>query len=232
MNYMETNNPMHPSANRSTADHHSFQAVVVQHIPLVQKMARRVAANASAHIAYDDLFSAGTLGLINSVIRNRGGEPRSFISYIKIRVLGAMYDELRASRWRPRQSPNGRRAASLSHASQPDTIVLLEDLGGTPTWQPHHPNPTPDPHEVLSRKQTRRTLYKALSTLPARDQLILQLHYFKGMKMREIGGFLGISEGRVSQIHHRALARVRPYMQNTAPPPCPQAHSAPTAVSN
>ena len=45
---------------------------------------------------------------------------------------------------------------------------------------------------------------------------MVHLHYFKGMQVREIGRLLGVSEARISQIHHRALARIRPFVDIAA----------------
>ena len=46
--------------------------------------------------------------------------------------------------------------------------------------------------------------------------MVLRLHYFRGMRLKEIGRLLGVSEARVSQIHHRALGRLRPMVELAA----------------
>jgi RNA polymerase sigma factor for flagellar operon FliA len=68
----------------------------------------------------------------------------------------------------------------------------------------------------LASKRIADLLRRELAELPERDRLVLHLHYFKGMRLREIGRFLGVSEARVSQIHHRALRQMRPRLSTAA----------------
>jgi RNA polymerase sigma factor for flagellar operon FliA len=62
--------------------------------------------------------------------------------------------------------------------------------------------------EVTEREQLEE-LREALKSLPGPDRLVVTLYYFEKLKLREIGETLGVSESRVSQIHSRALARMR-----------------------
>ncbi len=49
----------------------------------------------------------------------------------------------------------------------------------------------------------------ALTTLPERDQAILQLRYGRGMAFHEIGQLMGLSESRVCQLHKRILSNLK-----------------------
>ena len=57
-----------------------------------------------------------------------------------------------------------------------------------------------------------RTLPAAIATLPERNRLMLTLYYFEGLTLREIGGLLGVTESRVSQMHTDALATLRRHL--------------------
>jgi RNA polymerase sigma factor for flagellar operon FliA len=49
----------------------------------------------------------------------------------------------------------------------------------------------------------------ALAQLPPRERRILSLYYFQEATMRQIGDAIGVNESRVSQLHARAIDRLR-----------------------
>ena len=55
----------------------------------------------------------------------------------------------------------------------------------------------------------QKRLAEAIRTLPERDQLVLSLYYDEELNLKEIGGVLGVSESRVSQIMSQATTRLR-----------------------
>ena len=72
----------------------------------------------------------------------------------------------------------------------------------------------PDPHAVdldarLEEEQTRLVLLRTLDLLPEQERLVVALYYYEHLTLKEIGRTLGISESRVSQVHTRAMARLR-----------------------
>ena len=71
------------------------------------------------------------------------------------------------------------------------------------------PDESGDPAAVMDRKITCQLVRAATNSLESRDRLIVHLHYNRGLPFRIIGSKLNISESRVSQIHHRILARLR-----------------------
>ena len=70
---------------------------------------------------------------------------------------------------------------------------------------------TPDtiPDEVVERKEMLSTLAEAISTLRQNEQIVLSLYYQKDMKMKDIAAVLGVSHARASQIHTRALQKLK-----------------------
>lgn len=52
-------------------------------------------------------------------------------------------------------------------------------------------------------------LDKAVNDLPDRERFIVVMHYFDGLRMKDIGHLLGVSEPRVSQLHARAIKRLK-----------------------
>lgn len=65
------------------------------------------------------------------------------------------------------------------------------------------------PLEGLQSEDFRNRLISVISNLPEREQLVLSLYYEEELNLREIGGVLGVSESRISQIHSQAMLRVQ-----------------------
>jgi RNA polymerase sigma factor for flagellar operon FliA len=76
--------------------------LVLQHLTLVRQVVGRLAMSMPSHVDQDDLYSSGLVGLLNAV-RNfdpQGGS--TFESYARVRIRGAIFDELRRLDWVPR----------------------------------------------------------------------------------------------------------------------------------
>jgi len=76
--------------------------VVEYYIPLVRTVVNRVALTLPAHVNGDDLYSAGLVGLLNAVRRFDPQCGTSFETYARVRIRGAVFDELRRLDWVPR----------------------------------------------------------------------------------------------------------------------------------
>ncbi len=68
--------------------------------------------------------------------------------------------------------------------------------------------PATRPDYICGRHELSGALGSAMRILPRRYQTVVRLYYTNEMTMKEIGGFLGVNESRVSQIHKSALARM------------------------
>ena len=75
---------------------------------------------------------------------------------------------------------------------------------------------------LVERKQTRNRVRTALSRLPARERRILALYYFGEATMKQIGDAIGVNESRVSQLHARAIQRLRKAMLANTTPSAPR----------
>lgn len=63
--------------------------------------------------------------------------------------------------------------------------------------------------EVADRKEFAALLESAISDLPGQEKQVLTLYYYEELMLKEIGKIMGISESRVSQIHTKALLKLR-----------------------
>ncbi|MGH3521121.1 MAG: FliA/WhiG family RNA polymerase sigma factor [Haloechinothrix sp.] len=66
-----------------------------------------------------------------------------------------------------------------------------------------------DPVSVLVDRDNRRQLAEAIEQLVERDRIVVSLYYFESLTLAEIGKVLGVTESRVSQLHTRAVLRLR-----------------------
>jgi RNA polymerase sigma factor for flagellar operon FliA len=70
------------------------------------------------------------------------------------------------------------------------------------------------PTIILEKKELRSILASCIDELPEKEQYVLSLYYFEGLTMKEVGKVLGITESRVSQLHSKAVLRLRGKMKN------------------
>ena len=76
--------------------------IVQQYLPLVKTVVGRLAMTLPAHAATEDLYSAGLVGLLNAVRRFNPAAGVLFETYARVRIRGAVFDELRRLDWVPR----------------------------------------------------------------------------------------------------------------------------------
>lgn len=77
-------------------------ALIVAHLPMVRRVAKRLSARYPSSVDIDDLLSIGTMGLIDATNRFDQERNTTFSAYAQIRVMGAIVDELRKQDWVPR----------------------------------------------------------------------------------------------------------------------------------
>jgi RNA polymerase sigma factor for flagellar operon FliA len=88
------------------------------------------------------------------------------------------------------------------------------------------------PHRLFEQAEMRDRVRTALQMLPERERRIITLYYFEEATMKQIGAAIGVNESRVSQLHARAISRlkqalegrlvVRPKVAARRPQPRPQ----------
>jgi RNA polymerase sigma factor for flagellar operon FliA len=66
-----------------------------------------------------------------------------------------------------------------------------------------------DPHQTFQASEIKEILRTAMEVLPKKEKFVVQLYYFDELTMKEIGTLLNITESRVSQLHTKAMLRLR-----------------------
>jgi RNA polymerase sigma factor FliA len=81
-----------------------------------------------------------------------------------------------------------------------DQVSLLDTLEDTSGARPS---------DALDETEIRETLADAIARLPEREKLVITLYYYEELTLREIGEVLSVTESRVSQLHTKAVLRLR-----------------------
>ncbi len=88
--------------------------------------------------------------------------------------------------------------------SSGDAVSLLDTL--------HDPD-APDPQQMLAASELKDRLADAIAALPEREKLVIALYYYENLTLREIGEVLGVTESRISQLHTKAVLRLKSRLQ-------------------
>jgi len=210
-------------------------ALLEKYQSLVDRVARRLVWRTGMQSAYDDLWSAGALALLEAGRRYDPSKGASFATFAEHRVRGAMLDELRSMDHLPRRLRNrtddmakakrkleeelGREATVDEIAKELD-LDIDEVAGIAALMEPHLPldsvlhrvSSQDDSDASLERAETVRRLTRALEALPERLRMVLALHYDEDLTYREIAKLMQVSEPRVCQLHGDALKKLREQM--------------------
>jgi RNA polymerase sigma factor FliA len=73
------------------------------------------------------------------------------------------------------------------------------------------------PDTAYEKAETRDRVRAAIATLPVREQKVIGLYYYGEVTMKEIGAEIGVNESRVSQLHARAIRRLRDSLGEMGP---------------
>jgi RNA polymerase sigma factor for flagellar operon FliA len=225
---------------------------VVNSLPFVEQLARRVAATMPHSIDIGDLVQDGVIGLIDAAHRFDEARGIKFETFAERRIRGAMIDALRKDAW-PRGVRRQRREleaareqlrremgcepslADLAAKMGSDekrlgrTIVRINAIESTsPLANGENvdestlpaaliPSEPEQPDSAYEKSETKDRIRAAIESLPAREQKVIGLYYYQEATMKQIGAEIGVNESRVSQLHARAIRRLRDALAGVMP---------------
>jgi RNA polymerase sigma factor for flagellar operon FliA len=106
-----------PNLSFSQMDTAQREQVLIDHLPIVRYVARRVHERLPQHVEIEDLVSAGMVGLMDAFNKFDASKNVQFRSYAQIRIRGAILDSLRTLDWSPRDlRRKGRAIEEAMHA--------------------------------------------------------------------------------------------------------------------
>ena len=225
-----------------TKDPQIREDLILKYAYLVKQVASSLGIYLGTQVEFDDLVGYGIFGLIDAIDKFDVTKGIKFETYASLRIRGAIIDSLRDLDWTPRvlrqrikdlekiyiklEAKLGRfptyeeialelditvaevcdlisKSATVALVSFEDYVEQNRDIADTT----HE-----TPEAIFDTKATKQILSDIIQNLPERERLIITLHYFENLTLREISKTLGISEGRISQIHNNALLAMRAKM--------------------
>ncbi len=210
-------------------------------LPLVRRAAWHIHGMGREGIEVEDLIQTGILALTECAQRHDRDTEDGFAAYAKIRVRGAMLDQIRrvlsdsrlarkkraayertcdGLRERLGRDPSRREIARAMQIT--DTQLLeIEASAITLTSITDEYDETstafaaegPDPFEALCEMEDRERLVASMGNLPERLTLVLQLFYVEELNLTEIAAVLEVSVPRVHQLRAKALGDLKKLME-------------------
>lgn len=228
-----------------TNDPNNYDELMTRYAPLVKRIAYHMMGRLPSNVQLDDMVQAGMIGLFEALKGYDMSRGASFETYARIRIRGAMIDEVRRGDWTPRsvyrksrqlseairevEDREGRDAkdSEIAEILQMDMqeysnlvkeaagcqLLSYEDITSTGgSREEASAAQMEEPYRELEQEDFKRGLIEKVASLPERERLVMALYYDEEFNLREIGEILGVSEGRVCQIHGQALLRLRARM--------------------
>lgn len=205
-------------------------ALVEYYLPTVHKIAAREYAKRIDNVVeFNDYMHTAVVGLIESIDRYDYERGVPFMAYASHRIQGAISNEVgkwserrEQLAWRRRVQKDRVRSLSETDASRPDNDAfeelvdvaiglalgyMLQDSGML-----HDDALTQSMDAVYESDlvaNVRRQLEQIIEELPSKERTIIRYHYFNQINFTDIADLLGLTKGRVSQLHKRALDLLR-----------------------
>src|SRR3984885_4306909 len=219
------------------------ERLVVAYSPLVKYVAGRTAAGLPPHVEEADLISYGLVGLISAIerfdlsrdikgaiidelrsmdwvprsVRARAREVERANAKLENRLQRAPTDQEIADEKGITVEGLTESLLAISHSSMValDELWSVSDSSGDQVSLMdtiEDPN-APDPARSLDVGDLKDRIADSIAKLPEREKLVIALYYYENLTLREIGEGLGVTESRVSQMHTKAVLRLRSRMQ-------------------
>ena len=228
-------------------DYPTKEKIMIHYLPIVKFVVGRMIISLPNSVSYDDLVSAGTMGLISAIDRFNPKLGVKFETFIVPRIRGAILDELRALDWVPRsvrskakkveraitqvESQLGRTATPEEIANELNMDIdayenMLTKVSGHTLlsldkefnessehtgslYDMIRNSKSANPQEQLEEEEFKALLVEFINDLPDNEKLVIALYYYEELTLKEIGVVMNISESRVSQIHTKAIKKLR-----------------------
>lgn len=223
------------------------ETLLVKYLPLVKYVAGKMMFQLPACVDYNDLLSAGFMGLMGALDRFNPEQGVKFETFVLPRIKGAILDELRTLDWAPRslrskarqvekvseklEKELGRAATGQEIADEMDIEVkdygnVLRELSKasllsldgsrveeneqvTSMYDLLENQESPNPQGSMEHTEMKQLMIGAIEGLNEQEKIVMALYYYEELTLKEIGQVLSITESRVSQIHSKAVEKLK-----------------------
>ncbi len=195
----------------------------------------------------DDVINEGVIALMDAIESFDASKGAKFETYATIKIKGAIIDYIRKQDWVPRnirkfakqldkansllynlngRMPTNEELANQLGISEERLLKNMADCSGSLVLsfeellyednidEPAMDNPTDG---ALLHDEMRKVVAEAIDELRDKERQVVILYYYKNMKYSDIAKVIGVTEGRVCQIHTKAVlllkAKLTPYFK-------------------
>jgi len=214
------------------------QQLVERYLEFARIMAGRLfSMRAHAGLEFGDFLQFAREGLLQAVDRFEEGHGAKFETFAAARINGAILDGIRSYSDAQEQAAARKRilaarSADLAPAGavpgDPDALFgqlaemavglavgfVLDDSGMYLADEPGYPD---NAYAGIEMRQLRQRIHALLHQLTERQRQVLHYHYLQQLPFEEIANMLGLSRGRISQLHKEALDALRKRMLQDDP---------------
>lgn len=208
------------------------------HLNLVKRVASHFRSRLPAAIEINDLIQAGIVGLIEALSSYDAERGNDFETFAKLRIRGAMLDEIRRASWAPRSTVKvavQARQAEARLANEtgvaPTHRQIAAELGmdvdryhklrgrnqglaeSTTLEDVEFASDDASPEDRVNEQQVVARIRDGIAALNEREKLVVALYYDEELTLKEIGAVLDVSESRVSQILTAIAGKLRTNMK-------------------
>lgn len=200
------------------------RVLIDHHLPVARAIAASLfALRPGAELEFSDYMQYAIVGLLEAMDRFDPDKNASFKTFAAYRIRGAVLSGVQKTSERAEQGAfmkrlRDERAASLKKNQRVakgdlfyemvDVAVglalgyMLEDSG---MFMDEEKKQADDPYHHCELKMLQGCIQMIVEALPEQERLVVTYHYYQYLGFKEIGDLLGVSVGRVSQIHANAL---------------------------
>ncbi len=168
--------------------------LIVRYLPLARYVASTIPVYDRTKFSYDDFVSWACIGLIDAIEKFNPGRAIKFETYAISRIRGSILDNIRRM---TRNHP----VLSLEQ--------ILENTASVPPAFVRAEGKEENIFAFAEMREQREILAGVIDGLKKDEQRVIMLYYYEGLTMKEIADIMGLTEGRISQIHAGALRNMK-----------------------
>ncbi len=209
---------------RNTTTQENRNLLALNYLSLVKRIAAKIYTNIKGKVEFEELLNYGIFGLLTSIERFEESRGLKFETFATHRIRGAILDGLReldplkrGTRSKVKKLDRAINELKSSLDKSPNDKDIAEYLSITEEelldWYVEIDAPSAFGNELTTSENSSIDLSMAIDSLDEREKQIIDLYYYEDLSLDEIAKILNISISRVSQIHGKALIKLKSQLE-------------------